>query len=122
MSEIQLWRDQASRDLAAARALLESGLHGHAAFHAQQAIEKSLKSRVIARSGQLLRSHDLIVLAEKAGLTFDSPDQTKLEELNVLYTDSRYLGQWGLLPEGQPSAAQIKAYLNFAEQIISVRE
>lgn len=119
MSEIELWRDQAGRDLAAAHALLESGLHGHAAFHIQQAIEKALKSLVIARSKQLLRTHDLVVLAEKSGQTLEADEQTKLEELNVLYTDSRYPGQWGLLPEGQPSAVQLEGYLALAKRILT---
>ena len=68
---------------------------------------------------QLLRTHDLIVLAEKSGLSFGGDELTKLEELNVLYTDSRYPGQWGLLPEGQPNASQLTGYLSLAEQILA---
>jgi HEPN domain-containing protein len=119
MSEAQLWRTQASRDLSAARTLLGGGVHGHAAFHAQQVIEKTLKSVIIGETRTLPRTHDLVVLAEKSAVPLAPEEVTLLEELNVLYTSARYPGEWGLLPEGQPSAAQVAGYLRLAETLLT---
>jgi len=56
MNEAEIWRAHADKDLAAVRVLLNNGLNGLAAFHAQQAVEKALKARLLARQGNSLAS------------------------------------------------------------------
>jgi HEPN domain-containing protein len=120
MSEAELWQAQSRRDLAAAQALLPAGLHGHAAFHLQQAAEKALKALVIAKQNRLPRTHDLVILAQQAQVTLHPAEMDQLEELNVLYTSTRYPGDWGLLPDGQPSPAQLAHYASLAEKLLQV--
>ena len=121
MNEAEVWQVQAHRDLAAARALLASGLYGHAAFHLQQAVEKALKALVIGYANRIPRTHDLVVLAQQAQVALDQAELDQLEELNVLYTSARYPGDWGLLPEGQPAPAQIESYAVLAEKLLRTR-
>lgn len=118
MSEAEIWRAHAANDLTAVRVLLEGGLNGLAAFHAQQAVEKALKARLLAGRGQLPRIHDLVVLGEQCELVFTEEEVNWLEELNVLYTSARYPGGWGVLPGGQPSAEEIWNYIAFAERLL----
>jgi HEPN domain-containing protein len=119
MNEAEIWRAHADKDLAAVRVLLNNGLNGLAAFHAQQAVEKALKARLLARQGQLPRIHDLVVLGENSGLVFTEEEVNWMEELNVLYTSARYPGGWGVLPGGQPSAADIQNYIGFVERLLN---
>ena len=44
----------------------------------------------------------------------------QLEELNVLYTSTRYPGDWGLLPDGQPAPAQLAHSASLAEKLLHV--
>jgi HEPN domain-containing protein len=119
MSEAEIWRENAAKDLAAVRVLLESGLNGLASFHAQQAVEKALKARLLDGRGPLPRIHDLVVLGEKSGLIFTEEEVNLMEELNVLYTSARYPGGWGVLPGGQPSSEEIQNYIVFAERLLN---
>lgn len=60
------WLRRALDDLDAARLLDERRLYALAAFHAQQAAEKALKSVLIAAGRGLARTHDLERLAADA--------------------------------------------------------
>ena len=40
-----------------------------------------------------------------------------LEALNSLYTESRYPGDLGLLPEGKPTIKDAEAFYDFAKNI-----
>jgi HEPN domain-containing protein len=119
MSEAQLWLVHAQADLRAVEVLLTSELYGLASFHAQQAVEKTLKAKILLKTGQLPRVHDLVVLAERCGETFDPDILITFEELSVLYTGSRYPGGWGSGPAGQPSAKKVQAYLIVAQQLLN---
>jgi HEPN domain-containing protein len=72
------------------------------AFHAQQAIEKAFKAVLEERNGTVMRIHSLETLLPKvvihigmAGVDFEL-----LEDLDKLYIDARYPGDFGLLPNG----------------------
>jgi HEPN domain-containing protein len=84
MTEAEIWQAHAGQDLAAVRLLVDHGLNGLAAFHAQQAVEKALKARLLAGQKQLPRLHDLVVLAENTGLIFTEEETNWMEELNAL--------------------------------------
>ena len=82
------WLAFAKRDLDSARHSLESGDYYVAAFLGQQAAEKSLKAANIKMHGQLLKIHDLVFLAKKAG----APDEiiSECKKLNPVYLALRY--------------------------------
>jgi HEPN domain-containing protein len=87
----QGWVDQAQYDLDAARAMLASGRHLYVLFCCQQAVEKALKAVIVRRTGELPpRVHNLMRLAEAAGVQADHEQIRFLGELSAYYIQSRY--------------------------------
>ena len=118
--EAHAWIERADADLLAAKCLMgESLLSGVIAFHAQQAVGKALKAVVIVQRNKLVRTHDLKrLVSEVDGISLE-PEEETLEELTSLYTASRYPGDIGLLPKGQPTANDLERFIAFAEWIIN---
>lgn len=63
--ETLAWLDKAEEDVSAAQVLVDSDLLSPAMFHAQQSIEKALKSVLVEATGRIPRTHDLVLLAEE---------------------------------------------------------
>jgi HEPN domain-containing protein len=107
------WLEFAETDLKAARALLKEGsLSAVACFHAQQSVEKCLKTLIEYKGLNPPKSHDLIMLYGYVD------DMIKLEEdtlakLNQIYIDARYPASLGSLPEGLPDAEDAKGFYEF---------
>lgn len=113
------WLDAASQDmLLIQRNMDEVHLSGLMAFHAQQAIEKSLKALLEANEQSVPKIHSLQRLFEiaKAFIEVDF-DEDMVEKLDKLYTDSRYPGDFGLLPNGKPTLDNAKEFYLFAKFI-----
>jgi len=97
------WLTKAKSDLAVARVVLQQGPEMEpwlAAYHAQQAAEKSLKALLIARSIEPGRKHDLVELSEDLppGLTPGASDE-ELARLSKYSSDVRYAGPFEQLKE-----------------------
>jgi len=88
-----LWTalEQALYDLDTARAMFDSGRYLHVLFCCQQAVEKMLKA-IIAESTKGLppRIHQLMRLAEVAGLEVSGERAEFLRELSAYYIQTRY--------------------------------
>ncbi|MGA3058534.1 MAG: HEPN domain-containing protein [Candidatus Limnocylindrales bacterium] len=92
------WLTKAKSDLAVARLVLQRDPEMEpwlAAYHAQQAAEKSLKALLIARSIEPDRKHDLVKLSEglPAGLDSGASSQ-ELATLSKYSSDVRYSGPY----------------------------
>lgn len=87
------------------------------AFHAQQAVEKSIKALLEYHKQAPLKKHDLITLKAKAKEYIQIDDEDILEDLNTLYIESRYPGSLGLLPYGKPTLEDAQRFCSFAEKI-----
>ena len=75
------WIRKADSDLAAARRTIESeGPYDTACFHAQQAVEKCLKSCLAFHGQPIPRSHDL---EELARLCFDVDEIPELRAISL---------------------------------------
>lgn len=73
------------------------------AFHSQQTIEKSFKALLEERQIEFRKTHDLLYLYKIIEKHFDlGIDIEMLKTVNELYIDSRYPGEFGLLPSGSP--------------------
>ena len=107
------WRAFAEQDYLAIQALVDSDLFGLAAFHAQQAVEKWLKGLIMVQTQRVPRVHDLIVLAEDSGLEFTPDEQQVMEELNTVYTGTRYPGGMGGIAQHALTHKDIKRYQSF---------
>lgn len=89
------------------------------AFHAEQAVEKCLKAILEEDSVEFPRIHDLSRLYKlvQKSRNFSIEQQDILQKLNTLYIDSRYPGEFGLLPDGKPTMDEAKKFYQFAQDI-----
>jgi len=92
MSEAaQTWAEQSQYDLDTARAMLASGRYLYVLLCCQQAVEKALKALIVRRTAELPpRLHNLLRLAECAGVQLDIDQKRFLGELSAYYIQSRY--------------------------------
>jgi len=88
MREAEEWWGKAKKDLETADYNLKGNMLDAAAFFAQQAAEKALKSLQIKKLGKFEKVHDLVLLAK----SIDAPGKIiKLSEMIApFYTITRY--------------------------------
>ncbi len=71
--------------------MLKSGRYLYVLFTCQQAVEKALKAVVTAKTGEFPpRIHNLVKLAEIAGIVLDEEQNLFLEKLSYYYLETRY--------------------------------
>ena len=88
------------------------------AFHAQQAIERSFKAVLEEKEQHITRVHDLFNLYSRVKIEIGLElDKENIRKLNEMYIDSRYPGDMGLLPNGEPSVDEAKAFFQFAQSV-----
>ncbi|MFP4461736.1 MAG: HEPN domain-containing protein [Thermotogota bacterium] len=114
------WLKAAKDDLDAASLLLKhDNLTNIIAFHSQQAVEKSLKAVLEFNDEKPPKKHDLISIYKKASNFIDNIDENILDTLNLLYIESRYPTDLGLLPNGKPDKEEAEEFFVFAKTIYS---
>lgn len=113
------WLKAAYSDLRAIEHMLDDSFLTHiVAFHSQQAIEKSFKAILEDALISVPKVHKLETLVSKINITLElHPDI--LTTLDLLYIESRYPGDMGLLPNGKPTLANAKEFYNEAENIFN---
>ncbi len=114
----QQWAAQARYDLDTARAMLDSERYLYVVFCCQQAVEKMLKAVIAERTGQCPpRLHNLLKLAEDAGVKLDPGQTVLLEDLSRYYIQSRYPEEIPALARGldRPRGQQV---LNQTEDVL----
>ena len=116
---IEAWRRQAEVELRTAEYLHAGGFHQGACSHAQQCVEKSIKTMLLARGWELEKTHNihrLTAVAEEYRLPL------QLQPEDVDFIDEIYLGRYpaesGLLPLGEPTAADAGRAIALAAQTI----
>ena len=88
------------------------------AFHSQQSIEKNLKAILEYNNEDVPKIHQikkLFNLTKKYIVIDINMDITV--KIDTLYIDSRYPGDMGLLPYGQPTLNDAKLFYNYALEI-----
>lgn len=112
------WLERALDDLQAADVLLGRPTLTHLAiFHAQQAVEKSLKAAIEEYELGLVRVHSLTRLVEVVRPYIAvRADQVTLDRLEAAYIEARYPSDLGLLPY-KPSPEDAAALCAFAQMI-----
>ncbi len=111
------WLERAMDDLRAVRALLRDGIAMQAAFHIQQAVEKSLKALLVAARQDVRKTHDLNTLAELARRHWPAVVASPfgLSYVSRWYIISRYPGDDDI----GPTAAEVQAALPDVESLFS---
>lgn len=111
------WLSAAKDDLLSISEIIHNeSLTNIVAFHAQQTIEKSFKALLEEREGAVPKIHNLETLLPKVSrhLLIEGADFELLEDLDKLYTDARYPGDFGLLPNGKPTLVEADAFHKLA--------
>lgn len=89
--QIQHWRNGADEDWAVAQDLIGRDKIRHALFIAHLALEKSLKAHVCRNTRELApRTHNLVRLAEIAGLKLSEEQIDLLADVNEFNIEGRY--------------------------------
>ena len=86
--EYKAWLERTEKDIKAAKNSLVSGDYEWACFQAHQAAEKALKAAYIKKYNELLKTHDLVLLAKKIGA--EQPTVEHCTKLGAVYVESRY--------------------------------
>ncbi len=88
MEEAEKWWEKAKEDLETAEYNLKGDMLNAAAFFAQQAVEKALKSLEIKKLGKFEKVHDLVLLAKHV----NAPGRVieLSEKITPFYTITRY--------------------------------
>lgn len=118
MKQITLeWLNSAKDDLLIITKIIDDiSLTHQVAFHAQQAIEKSIKSVIDEFEIELIRTHSLETLSRRIQGIFHIPAGIEIiKKLDQLYIDARYPGDLGLLPDGKPTMNDALAFHQAAE-------
>jgi HEPN domain-containing protein len=91
LQQIAHWRRGALEDWDVATELLEKGRARHALFFIHLALEKALKAHICRHTGDLApRTHNLVRLAESAGLAVTPEQADVFAETNEFALSGRY--------------------------------
>ena len=90
--DVAEWLQVADHDIRGAESLLRDGLWPGAAYFCQQAAEKLLKAAVTEREMEPPKTHDLVELADLAGIELTDEQRTFLTRLSDHAVRSRYPG------------------------------
>ncbi len=102
--QIAHWVGQADDDVAFVNATAGSRHAKHRAFFAELALEKMLKAHVVKATGTIPpKSHNLVRLAQLAGLQLDPEREKRYRELQAYHIDGRY----GLATLSEPGVEEL---------------
>lgn len=87
------------------------------AFHAEQAIEKSLKALLEEDEIETPKIHSLTRLMNLLKREIKITNHDLLKILDQLYLDARYPGELGLLPYGKPTLEDANEFYRFAVEL-----
>ncbi len=116
------WFNSAESDLLLIKEIRDQEHLSHlAAFHSQQAIEKSLKAVIEEFELGLKKTHSLETLFGIAKTQFiyklEEAELDLLIILDQLYLNARYPGELGLLPHGKPTLKELESFYKLASRI-----
>ncbi len=116
---IRAWIQQAEEDLNAAEHLLSGGFFRGACYHAQQSVEKSIKTMLLDRGWDLEKIHSIHRLL---AITEDYRLPAPLHPADVDFMDEIYRGRYpaesGLLPLGTPTRDDADRALSIAKRAV----
>lgn len=91
MTNVEYWRTSSKDDLDTADKLFASGKYHHCLFFVHLALEKILKAIFVSSKKQAAPPiHDLVRLAQKAGLNLNEEKLIQLAEISTFNIAARY--------------------------------
>jgi len=110
------WLKASSYDLEVIKEILNNENLTHmSAFHAQQSLEKALKAVLELHNQEIPKIHNIkkLLKSTKNYLALDVNIDVIIK-IDTLYIESRYPGNMGLLPYGQPTIEDAKEFYQIA--------
>lgn len=114
------WIKIATEDFQSAEYLFDKSLYRMVCYHAQQTVEKILKSILTEHETEFSRTHNILDLGnavEKVGQKPPLIDEDAIF-LNSVYR-SRYPSDLGLLPSGEPTKEDAEKALHIAKKVLN---
>lgn len=112
------WLKAAYDDLITIEEIKDNVLLTHiVAFHAQQCVEKVFKAILEENQIEIPKIHKLRQLLTLFPEKIIEPEEKILSLLDKLYIESRYPGDFGLLPDGKPTIEDAREFYVFAKNI-----
>lgn len=115
------WLLFADKDLALVKDVMDDEyVSSLAAFHCQQAVEKSLKAVLENELGEVVFTHTLVKLYKQipgAIKKLLGIDTNILSLLDSIYTEARYPNSKGVLPDGEPTIQDVAKLFEYAQAI-----
>jgi len=113
------WLKSAYSDLRNIHYIINDAFLSHmVAFHSQQAIEKSLKAILENEENRIPKVHKLQNLINRVNIDIEI-DENIIDVLDELYIESRYPGDFGLLPQGKPSLENANNFYSYAQYVFN---
>jgi len=112
------WLKKAREDLDVVLEIIsKEHLTGMAAFHSQQAVEKTLKGVIEEFEIGFMKTHNLERLLGVIGRQVNlEVDLNLIKRLDEVYISARYPSDLGLLPAGKPSIQDARELYDFANE------
>jgi HEPN domain-containing protein/predicted nucleotidyltransferase len=116
---VKEWLHQSEDEYKMAEYLSKGGYFKGACYHAQQSIEKAIKTRLLQKGWDLEKTHNierLLALGRDFKIRFTLSDE------EIVFIDSIYRGRYpaeaGLLPLGEPSKTDAEKAVSLAKRIL----
>ena len=116
---LKAWIQQAEEDLRTAEYLRSGGFFRGACYHAQQSVEKSIKTMLLNRGWELEKIHSihrLLAIADEYRLPA-TLQPTDIDFMDEIYR-GRYPAESGLLPLGTPTKDDADRAVSVAKQTL----
>ena len=115
-SIVEGWLESASSDLKNISYIIHDAELAHiVAFHSQQCVEKSFKALLEFNRVEVPKQHSTLKLYGLLGGFIDIfINEELLSAFDDLYIDSRYPGNFGLMPYGKPTIEDAEEFYELA--------
>ena len=120
---VEDWVFYAESDLKTAEILIKDEylMTNIIVFHCQQAIEKYLKAFLVDNNVPIIKTHDLIKVNDMVKEIKDlGIDEKKLMIVKQVFSESKYPGDLGLLPDGLPTDKQASEFIEYAREVKAI--
>lgn len=116
------WMRQAQEELDIAAYLFQGKYFKGCCFHAQQALEKGIKSRLLGKGWELEKTHSI---ARLVAICREFKVRLGLSDEDIVFMDSIYRGRYpaeeGLLPFREPTESDAEKSIHIVRRIVKTK-
>jgi HEPN domain-containing protein/predicted nucleotidyltransferase len=116
------WMRQAQEELEMATYLFHGKYYKGCCYHAQQALEKGIKSRLLGKGWELEKTHSI---ARLVAICREFKVRLSVRDEDIVFMDSIYRGGYpaeeGLLPFREPSASDAEKAILICRRVVKAK-